>query len=99
IRLLFDFEREFLTLVQRAHASLLDSADVDKDILAPGFRANEAIAFGRVEPLHGACGHRLVAFPLAGGPFGTSSQTTLLHRGATANRDALPWRHSRRYFG
>ena len=91
VGLLLDLKREFLPLVQRAHAGFLDCADMDKDILAPCLRADEAIAFGCIEPFYGACGHRLLAFPVAGGPFGTSSQTTLLHRGATANRDALPW--------
>jgi hypothetical protein len=99
VGLLLYLKREFLPLVQRAHSSFLDCADVDKDIFAPCLWADEAVAFGCIEPFYGACGHRLLAFPVAGGPFGTSSQTTLLHRGATANRDALPWEHSRRYSG
>src|ERR1022692_677125 len=91
IGLLFNLKREFLPLVERSHPRFLDGTDMDEDVLAALFGADEAIAFGCVEPLHGACGHRLLAFPVTGGPFRTSSQTTLLHRGATANRDALPW--------
>src|ERR1700738_2055599 len=74
---------------------------MDEDVLSAGFRADEAVAFGCVKPFYGASGHRLVAFPVAGGPFGTSCQTTLLHRGATAiaHRDALPRGHSRCFIG
>ena len=39
-------------------ARTLDRRDVQEDVLAAGFRGDEAVAFGLVEPFHGAVGHR-----------------------------------------
>jgi len=41
-----------LSLIERAEPGALDRRDVDENILAAALRLNEAIAFGRVEPLH-----------------------------------------------
>src|ERR1700738_1787596 len=67
ILLLLDLETEPLALVQAPQAGLLDRADMDEDILASGLRGNEAIALGRIEPLHRAMCHRQAPFCLRRG--------------------------------
>lgn len=62
ILLLLDLEANFLPFAQAAQPRLLNRADVNEDVLAPGIGSDEPIAFGRVEPLYGAHGHRRVAF-------------------------------------
>ena len=66
VLLLLDFEADFLALAQAAQAGFLHGTYMHEDVLAPGLRGNEAVAFGRVEPLNGALGHRRVAFLPAG---------------------------------
>jgi len=69
ILLLLDLEADLLTLVQASQPRLLHGADVDEDILPARIRGDEAVAFGRIEPLNGALGHRHVAFlPADGAP-------------------------------
>ena len=46
-----------LAFVERAQSGALDGLDVNEHILATALRLDEAIALGRVEPLHSACSH------------------------------------------
>jgi hypothetical protein len=60
------FIRDFLELndlsfIQAAQAGSFDRGDVDKYVLAPTLRLNEAIALLRVEPLNRALSHYLVS--------------------------------------
>src|ERR1700731_4444671 len=57
LRAAHDFERDFLTLVQRVQACAFDGADMDEHVLAAVIRLNEAVAFLRIEPLYGALAH------------------------------------------
>src|SRR5476649_815077 len=54
LRAAHDFERDFLTLVQRVQTCAFDGADMDELVLAAVIRLNEAVAFLRIEPLYGA---------------------------------------------
>src|ERR1700730_158073 len=57
LRAAHDFERDFLTLVQRVETRAFDGADMDEHILAAVIRLNEAVAFLRIKPLYGALAH------------------------------------------
>src|ERR1700687_5161436 len=57
LRAAHDFERDFLTLVQRVETRAFDGADMDEHVLAAVIRLNEAVAFLRIEPLYGALAH------------------------------------------
>src|SRR5262249_4771530 len=50
-------ERDLLALVQRVEAGALDGADMHEDVLAAIARLDEAVTFGRIEPLDSAAGH------------------------------------------
>ena len=56
-RFSFDFEADTLTFVQRAHAGLFDSGDVDENVLRAVFGLDEAEAFGRVEEFYRTGSH------------------------------------------
>src|SRR5689334_8670845 len=43
--------------VERAQARPLHGRDMHEHVLAAGLGLNEAVSFGRVEPLHGTCRH------------------------------------------
>src|SRR5690348_9076796 len=55
--LLLNVVTDLLSLVQAVKSSAVDSRDVNEHVLAAAVWLNEAKAFGRVEPLHGACRH------------------------------------------
>jgi hypothetical protein len=55
-------ESDLLSLVEDAHASAFDRADVHEHILASIIRLNEAEAFLVVEPLHGSLCHIALLF-------------------------------------
>src|ERR1700741_934217 len=55
-------ELDLLAFVQALQARALDSADMDKGVLAAVVRLDEAIAFGGVEPLHGSRSHGKLPF-------------------------------------
>src|SRR5262245_1757635 len=58
-----DFILNGLPFIERTQAGPLDRRNMNKHILAATLGLNESIALGRIEPLHGACGHRrLLAF-------------------------------------
>src|ERR1700730_14111993 len=57
LRAAHDFERDFLTLVQRVETRAFDGADMDEHVLAAVIRLNEAVAFLRIKPLYGALAH------------------------------------------
>src|ERR1700680_428242 len=48
-----DVEAHLLALVQGGHARALHGGDMDENVLVAVARLNEAVAFLRVEPLHG----------------------------------------------
>jgi hypothetical protein len=50
------------TLIEAAKARSFDGRDMDENVLAAVVRLNEAVALGRVEPLH--CTHRHVEFSI-----------------------------------
>src|SRR3569623_523990 len=50
-----DFVADLLAFAQRAEASAFNGADVDEHVIATINRLNEAVALGRVKPLH--CSH------------------------------------------
>src|SRR3954452_20632666 len=52
-----DFVLNVLAFVESAQSGALDGRDVNEHILATALRLDEAIALGRVEPLHSACSH------------------------------------------
>src|SRR5215475_13398129 len=52
-----DLVRDLLAFAQRAEAGTLDGADVNEHVLAAVVGLNEAIALGRVKPLHGSHAH------------------------------------------
>src|SRR5690606_18102586 len=54
---LLKLERQLLAFVQRVHAGALDGRDVHEHIVAAVIRLDEAVALGRVEPLHGSSRH------------------------------------------
>src|SRR5215469_13870341 len=66
VLLRLDLVGDFLSFLQRLHASTLHRADMDEDVLAAGLRLNEAKAFGGVEPFDGACRHRSLRSSLTG---------------------------------
>jgi hypothetical protein len=55
-------ERDLLPLVEGAHASAFDRADMNEDIFAAAFRLNEAEALLVIESLHGSRVHRSLSF-------------------------------------
>src|SRR5690606_27332943 len=52
-----DFVGNLLVFVQAAQAGLLDSRDVDEDVLAAVIRLDEAVTLGGVEPFYSAGSH------------------------------------------
>src|SRR5262249_45188228 len=68
VLLLFDLETNLLAFAETSQARLLHGADMDEDILSAGIWRNEAVAFGWIEPLYGALGHRRAAFLPVGLP-------------------------------
>ena len=52
-----NLERDLLSLVEAAHSSTFDGADMDEHILAAVIGLNEAVAFLSVEELHGTLRH------------------------------------------
>lgn len=52
---LADVEFDLLSLGQGAEPFATNRGIVDKEILASVIRGNEAVSFGVIEPLHGAC--------------------------------------------
>jgi hypothetical protein len=52
-----DVERHLLTFVEAAHPGALNCADVHEDVLAAGFRLDEAETFLRIKPLNCSPGH------------------------------------------
>ena len=67
VLLLLDIKSDLLALAETPQTRFLHGADMDKDVLSPGIRCDEAIALCRIEPLHGAVRHRRVAFLPASG--------------------------------
>src|SRR5262249_5065717 len=57
LTVLFELERHLLAIGQAAHASALNSGNVDEHVLAAAFRRDEAEALGGVEKLNGTRGH------------------------------------------
>src|SRR5690242_20378446 len=51
--------RNALSLIQGAHSGALDSADVHENVASAALRLNESEALLIVEPLHGACRHKV----------------------------------------
>src|SRR6185312_15675381 len=62
VLLLLDIEADLLAFVQAAQTRLLHGTDMDEDVFSSGVRRDEPVAFGRIEPLHGALGHQRAAF-------------------------------------
>jgi hypothetical protein len=56
-------ELHFLPFLQAAEAARLNSGEVHEDIISR-FAANEAVAFGVVEPLNCSLFHLILLFPL-----------------------------------
>ena len=47
-----DFVADLLTLFETVETCPLNGADMDEDVFATAIRLNEAVTFGRVEPLN-----------------------------------------------
>src|SRR5579871_6195507 len=53
-----DLELDLLTFVEGGQAGLFHSRNVNKNVLSATLRLNEAIALGRIEPLHSTGRHQ-----------------------------------------
>jgi hypothetical protein len=78
---LFDRILEVLPFIERIQSSALDSGDVDEYVLTPCLRLDKSVAFGRIEPLHGAARHFDLPTPAEGafisGQIGSTVQRVL----------------------
>src|SRR5262245_45368633 len=53
----YEFVLDLLALVERAQAGPLDGRHMDEDVLSALGRLDEAVAFGRIEPLDSSASH------------------------------------------
>ena len=53
----YDFVGDLLAFTQGAQTSAFDGADVNEDVVSADIRLNEAVALGRVKPLHSSHAH------------------------------------------
>jgi len=56
---------DLLAVLEVAHASALNSRDVNENVCSAVIRLNEAEALGCVEPLNGTCAHDEIPFKIA----------------------------------
>src|SRR6185437_879716 len=80
---LLDIKADLLAFVETAQTSLLHGADMDEDVLPPCIRRDEPVAFGRVEPLHGALGHSTRCLSACGRRVSGTRSAARVNRGGT----------------